>query len=63
MGTHGEFFADKLMDLANLAAAALIFGQIVEGRIVWTVVGIGLSFFFSCVVISLLLRKGWRAKT
>jgi len=34
--TQGEFFADKLMDLANLAAAALIFGQLVSGqRLEW----------------------------
>lgn len=57
MQTNGEFYADKLMDLANLAAAALIFGQLVENRIVWWAVGIGFSFLITIGVISFFLRK------
>ncbi len=57
METHGDFFADKAMDLANAVAAALIFGQLVNRQMVWSAVFIGLCFFFICVVLSFLLRK------
>ena len=56
--THGEFYADKLMDLANLVGATLVFGQLITGKIYWIPFVIGTSFFWSCLVISLWLRKG-----
>jgi len=57
MEAHGQFFADKLMDLANLVAAALIFGQLVGGQIVWRAVVVGILFFFGFSMISYLLRE------
>ena len=57
MQTNGEFMADKLMDLANMVASALVFGQLINNEIVWWVVAIGVSFFCLCIVISSLLRK------
>jgi len=35
METNGEFFADKLMDLANYAVAALVFGQLIGAQTNW----------------------------
>lgn len=52
MKSHGEFFADKLMDLANLAAAALIFGQMLNVRIYAEVRVLGFAFYLLCVVVS-----------
>ena len=58
MTSHGEFYADKIMDLANLAAAALVFGQVADGHFRWLVLGIGVFLFLLCVVLSYQLRKG-----
>ncbi|PIQ82609.1 MAG: hypothetical protein COV76_02705 [Candidatus Omnitrophica bacterium CG11_big_fil_rev_8_21_14_0_20_64_10] len=60
METHGRFYAGKLMDLANLAAATLVFGQMLTGKIIWPPLWIGGVFFFMCVVISYWLRQGDR---
>ena len=57
METQGEFFADKLMDLANLAMAALVFVQLVGGQIQGRPFVIGFAFFSIAVVISFLLRR------
>ncbi len=58
MTSYGEFYADKLMDLANLGAAALIFGQLAEGQTDWHSLVIGFTWFCGCVVVSYFLRKG-----
>ncbi len=58
MTSHGEFYADKVMDLANLAAAALIFGQVAEGHFSIRSLIIGFILFFFCLVLSYFLRKG-----
>lgn len=57
MKSHGEFFADKLMDLANLAAAALVFGQVLSEHVYPEAFVIGLSFFGLCAIISFQLRE------
>ena len=62
MISNGEFYADKLMDLANLAAAALIFGQLAEGHLRWFLFCIGTGLFLLCLVVSYWLRKGGRRR-
>ena len=62
MQTNGEFFADKIMDLANLVFSTLVFGQLLTERIRWPGLIIGFSFFWLCVVLSYWLRKGRRKK-
>ncbi len=58
MTSNGEFYADKMMDLANLAAAALIFGQIAEGHFTLIRLMLGTLLFFFCLVLSYQLRIG-----
>ncbi len=58
MTSHGEFYADKIMDLANLGAAALVFGQIAEGRIAWLALLGGVIWLLFCCMLSYFLRKG-----
>jgi len=55
--SQGEFFADKLMDLANLAAAALIFGQVLSEHAYPEALAIGFSFFVLCAIMSFKLRE------
>ena len=63
METNGQFFADKLMDMANLAAAALIFGQLVGGeRLQWWPFLIGVTLLVVCGVVSYILRRGGNLK-
>lgn len=57
MQSHGEFFADKLMDLANLAMAALVFGQLVNKEIQWGVFTVGVACFWICIVLSFFFRR------
>lgn len=59
MTSRGEFFADKLMDLANLAATVLVFGQWVAPDIHLDAFLIGAAFYGFCGVISYLC---WREK-
>ena len=53
----GEFWADKIMDLANLTGAVLIFGQFATSQIHWSGIGIGLVVYGTAVIIATLLRK------
>ena len=55
--SEGEFWADKLMDLANLSAAVLIFGQLVSSKIYWGSIILGVLLYFVFVIISNILRK------
>lgn len=57
MESHGEFFADKLMNLANLGVAATVFGQTLEAKFRWKLGFLGLGFFLFSVVVSWLFRK------
>lgn len=45
------------MDLANLAVAALVFGQFLGTAVRWEIVVFGVAFFSVCVMLSLLLRR------
>jgi len=59
MQNQREFFADKLMDLANYAATALIFGQMVGGqRLVWPALAIGTALLLVLGLVSYFLTKG-----
>ena len=57
MASHGEFFASKLMDLANLAAAVLIFGQWAAREIQWDAFLIGIAFYGFCGMLSYRWRE------
>ena len=57
MESHGEFFADKIMDLANIGVGAGLLGQALEGKLSLGVGLLGLSFFSFCTVVSYILRK------
>lgn len=54
--------ADKLMDLANFTAGALIIGQLISGRpFNWTIVGLGLGVWvalYSIASVAVLLSRG-----
>lgn len=56
--TDGYFWADKLMDLANLAAAVLIFGQFVADRIYWNGLALGIILYGSVMLITKKLLRG-----
>lgn len=58
MESNGEFFADKLMDLANMGTAALVFGQILGNQIQWAALLLGFSFLIFSAVVSFFLRRG-----
>ena len=62
MQNNGQFFADKLMDLANLGFAALVFGQFLGGNIRWEIVVAGFAFFYFCIMLSFFFRKGVKAE-
>lgn len=55
--TEGEFWADKLMDLANLSTVVLVFGQLVTPKIEWTVLGVGVVFYILLTIFSKYLRR------
>lgn len=54
--------ADKLMDLANFTAGALIIGQLISGRpFDWTIAGLGLGVWIALYIIAsiaVLLGRG-----
>ena len=42
-------FGEKVLDLANFAATALVFGQLVGTEpLSWTIIVLGLTFWFGC---------------
>jgi len=44
----GAKLADKLMDLANFTAGALVIGQLISGRpFNWTIAGLGLGIWIA----------------
>lgn len=55
--TDGEFWADKLMDLANLTVVLLVFGQFVGSKIYWSAVGLGLFIYIFITIIAYKLRR------
>ena len=56
--TDGEFYANKLMDLANLGVAMLVFSQLVSEHPNWIPIGYGCSFFCVFTMLCYLLRTG-----
>ena len=61
MPTRRELLAEKLMDVANLAVAAMIFGQFVSGqrfRVALGVIGAVLWLLIYCTAYFYLLKKG-----
>lgn len=50
--TDGEFWADKLMDLANLEIIILVFGQFVGPKIYLHIVTLGVALYILLVIIS-----------
>jgi len=56
---HRQVFSEKNLDMGNIAAAALIFGQFVsEKPLNWTFAVLGITILFVCYLISYLLLKG-----
>jgi len=55
--TRREFFAGKLMDLANLAVLVLIFEQIAKDRTNWGIVLFGAAFFSVVFVICFYAKR------
>ena len=55
--SDGEFWADKLMDLANLSAVVLIFGQFVTDKTRWIVVIGGIMLYVLILVICDKIKK------
>ena len=60
MENQSEFFANKVMDLANLVAAGLFFGPFVAGKINWISVIIGFSFYVLSLMLGLHLTRRMR---
>jgi len=57
-------FGEKLLDLANLAAAALVFSQFVERRpLSGSIILAGVAIWFGIVSIALWLMGAWQWKT
>lgn len=56
-GSDGEFWADKLMDLANLAIVVLVLGQLVAPKIYWIGIGIGILLYGLLIIISAKMRR------
>lgn len=51
-------WADKLMDLANLSVAALVFGSLLSpGGLRWSVVVLGLGIYLILAVLATRLRR------
>ncbi len=55
--TEGEFWADKLMDLANLAVVILVFGQLVAPKIYFHSIALGVIIYIIFSIISFKFRK------
>ena len=53
-----EFMADKLMDTANYAIAALVFGQFLSDKIELLILLLGLLVYAWLGTISLQLKRG-----
>lgn len=52
----GSKLADKLMDLANFTAGALIIGQLISGRpFNWAIAGLGLGVWVSLYSVAIML--------
>ena len=62
MQTNGEFYSDKLMDLANFAMVALVFEQVGKGGLKMAVLLTASAFFFGCFMISFIIRKREKRK-
>ncbi|MGH9256214.1 MAG: hypothetical protein ACRD3C_16785 [Vicinamibacterales bacterium] len=55
-GRQRAVLGEKLLDLANFAAAALVFGQFVgQQSFSWAVVGVGVAIWFALVMLALRL--------
>ncbi|PIU84519.1 MAG: hypothetical protein COS67_12815 [Deltaproteobacteria bacterium CG06_land_8_20_14_3_00_44_19] len=55
---HREIFSNKILDVANIAAGALIFGQFISGkRFSWYLTGFSLGILFICYFLSYFLLK------
>lgn len=53
-------FGEKLLDLANFAAAALVFGQFVGSEsLSWTIMVTGVALWFGFVAVALWLMGAW----
>ena len=53
-------FGEKLLDLANFAVAALVFGQLVgTGPVSWPIVLVGVALWFGFVAAALRLMGAW----
>jgi len=55
--SEGYFWADKLMDLANLSVVVLVFGQFVTAKIEWLAVAIGICLYIAVGGIAFILRR------
>lgn len=60
---EGEFWADKLMDLANLSIAVLVFNQFASQKIQWHVLGAGVIIYLLLAFVSWkFLNKAYESK-
>ena len=51
---------ETLRELANFAAAALVFGQFVgDGVVSWSTLLAGTAFWFSVISLGLLIEREW----
>lgn len=50
--SEGDFWADKLMDLANYAIAGLVFSQFITHEISWYVIVSGILLYIGLALIS-----------
>ena len=55
--SEGEFWADKLMDLANLSVIVLVVSQLVVSSIRWGAFALGIAFYIFIAIISSVLRR------
>ena len=55
--SDGEFLADKLMDLANLAVVVMVFGQFVAEQKHWDVLFFGAVLYLVAIVAARRLRR------
>lgn len=57
-------FGEKLLDLANFAATALVFGQFVGDQpLSWAVIVTGVAIWLVIATIALRMMGAWRWKT
>lgn len=55
--TDGEFWADKLMDLANLELIILVFSQLTTSRIYLNGIFLGVIIYVVLTVVSIKFRR------